>query len=79
MVITTSPAILPMHSDLTLRSSSLAPKKTKLILYIILAIINLRGVSTKPNKYIVFTMQTYKKLKTKLSSAEFSFCLSRCV
>ena len=29
------------------------------------AIINLRGVSTKLNKYIVFTMQTYKKLITK--------------
>ena len=27
------------------------------------AIINLRGVSTKLNKYIVFTMQTYRKLK----------------
>ena len=27
------------------------------------AIINLRGVSTKLNKYIVFTMQAYKKLK----------------
>ena len=26
------------------------------------AIIYLRGVSTKLNKYIVFTMQTYKKL-----------------
>ena len=26
------------------------------------AIINLRGVSTTLNKYIVFTMQTYKKL-----------------
>ena len=26
------------------------------------AIINLRGVSTKLDKYIVFTMQTYKKL-----------------
>ena len=26
------------------------------------AIINLRGVSTKLNKYIVFTMQTYEKL-----------------
>ena len=26
-----------------------------------IAIINLRGVSTKLNKYIVFTMQTYKK------------------
>ena len=30
------------------------------------AIINLRGVSTKLNKYIVFTMQTYKKLITLL-------------
>ena len=30
------------------------------------AIINLRGVSTKLNKYIVFTMQTYKKLSTLL-------------
>ena len=29
------------------------------------AIINLRGVSRKLNKYIVFTMQTYKKLFTK--------------
>ena len=28
------------------------------------AIINLRGVPTKLNKYIVFTMQTYKKLIT---------------
>ena len=28
----------------------------------IIQIINLRGVSTKLNKYIVFTMQTYKKL-----------------
>ena len=28
------------------------------------AIINLRGVSTKLNKYIVFTMQTYKKLRS---------------
>ena len=28
------------------------------------AIINLRGVSTKLNKYIVFTMQTYKKINT---------------
>ena len=26
------------------------------------AIINLRGVSTKLNKYIIFTMQTYQKL-----------------
>ena len=26
------------------------------------AILNLRGVSTKLNKYIVFSMQTYKKL-----------------
>ena len=29
------------------------------------AIINLGGVSTKLNKYIVFTMQTYKKLTNK--------------
>ena len=35
------------------------------------AIINLRGVSTKLNKYIVFTMQTYKKLrKTLLTGLE---------
>ena len=26
------------------------------------AIINLRGVSTKLNKYVIFTMQTYKEL-----------------
>ena len=31
------------------------------------AIINLRGVSTKLNKYIVFTMQTYKKLIVQIS------------
>ena len=31
------------------------------------AIINLRGVSTKLSKYIVFTMQTYKKLTFKSS------------
>ena len=30
------------------------------------AIINLRGVSTKLNKYIVFTIQTYKKLITEI-------------
>ena len=31
------------------------------------AIINLRGVSTKLNKYyIVFTMQTYKKLNIRI-------------
>ena len=34
------------------------------------AIINLRGVSTKLNKYIVFTMQTYKKLM---------FCITHCI
>ena len=34
------------------------------------AIINLRGVSTKLNKYIVFTMQTYKKLKIKIINRE---------
>ena len=31
------------------------------------AIINLRGVSPKLNKYIVFTMQTYKEIKLYLS------------
>ena len=50
------------------------------------AIINLRGVSTKLNKYIVFTMQTYKKLiNVKLFYLEvlaywdltFSFQISR--
>ena len=30
------------------------------------AIINLHGVSTKLNKYVVFTMQTYKKLKNSI-------------
>ena len=35
------------------------------------AIINLRGVSTKLNKYIVFTMQTYKKLKFKITCNVF--------
>ena len=30
--------------------------------FINLILINLRGVSTKLNKYIEFTMQTYKKL-----------------
>ena len=40
------------------------------------AIINLRGVSTKLNKYIVFTMQTYKKLITCLSSSSaYKACL----
>ena len=36
------------------------------------AIINLRGVSTKLNKYIVFTMQTYKKLITDELREKFS-------
>ena len=31
------------------------------------AIINLRGVSTKLKKHIVFTMQTYKKLIYEMS------------
>ena len=35
------------------------------------AIINLRGVSTKLNNYIVFTMQTYKKL------IEFTWCFHK--
>ena len=39
------------------------------------AIINLRGISTKLNKYIVFTMQTYKKLTPQncLHVAKISF------
>ena len=41
--------IISTHEDPSLRIESSA-------------IINLRGVSTKLNKYIVFTMQTYKKL-----------------
>ena len=35
-----------------------------IIITIIIAIYYLRGVSTKLNKYIIFTMQTYKELKT---------------
>ena len=39
------------------------------------AIINLRGVSTKLNKYIVFTMQTYKKLiNCNMSVMSKKFC-----
>ena len=42
------------------------------------AIINLRGVSTKLNKYIVFTMQTYKKLNIqiygKFNPCKFNIC-----
>ena len=37
------------------------------------AIINLRGVSTKLNKCIVFTIQTYKKLKNVMIDAVESF------
>ena len=37
------------------------------------AIINLRGVSTKLNKYIVFTMQTYKKLTSSVAKKRFKF------
>ena len=40
------------------------------------AIINLRGVSTKLNKYIVFTMQTYKKL---ISTGLLQITRSSCV
>ena len=36
------------------------------------AIINLRGVSTKLSKYIVFTMQTYKKLNSECCLVNFS-------
>ena len=35
------------------------------------AIINLRGVSTKLNKYIIFTMQTYKELIIDKSDRNF--------
>ena len=42
-------------------------------LLFIIAIINLRDVSTKLNKYIVFTMQTYKKLNM------IHLSLSKCV
>ena len=37
------------------------------------AIINLRGVSTKLNKYIVFTMQTYKKFKANIFIEDNSY------
>ena len=48
----------------------------------IIAIINSRGVSTKLNKYIVFTMQTYKKLNIpivvgKTFNGDFWPCLSQ--
>ena len=38
----------------------------------IIAITNLCGVSTKLNKHIVFTMQMYKKLKTKTVNKLYS-------
>ena len=38
------------------------------------AIINLRGVSTKLNNYIVFTMQTCKKLKSIMILWNFTRC-----
>ena len=41
-------------------------------LLFIIAIINLRGVSAKLNKYIVFTMQTYKKLIKELKCLTFA-------
>ena len=43
------------------------------------AIINLRGVSTKLNKYIVFTMQTYKELIIEFLSQKLLFiCFNDC-
>ena len=42
------------------------------------AIINLCGVSTKLNKYIVFTMQTYKKLITEKTIVEMLSFSSLC-
>ena len=47
-------------SELTDRK--LYNNKLKTVAIDIKSIINLRGVSTKLNKYIVFTMQTYKEL-----------------
>ena len=41
------------------------------------AIINLRGVSTKLSKYIVFTMQTYKKLNKNLILYLYFFILKK--
>ena len=38
------------------------------------AVIDLRGVSTKLNKYIVFTMQTYKELIEVKFTIDYSFC-----
>ena len=43
------------------------------------AIINLRGVSTKLNKYIVFTMQTYKKLMNLFLFGYFRIHVKMCV
>ena len=37
------------------------------------AMVNLRGVSTKLNKYIVFTMHTFKELNT-----TFVFYFTKC-
>ena len=51
-----SPIPVSEHIPVYLLSFVETPRK------FIIAIINLRGVSTKLNKYIVFTMQTYKKL-----------------
>ena len=51
LIIALSTSIISTDEDPSLRIESSA-------------IINLRGVSTKLNKYIVFTMQTYKKLIT---------------
>ena len=45
----------------------------------IIAIINLRGVSTKLNKYIVFTMQTYKKLIVNILFFFSGACLNSLV
>ena len=57
-----------MHAYLLLHLLLLHIIYYLLFLYCIFIIayllLNLRGVSTKLNKYIVFTMQTYKKLIT---------------
>ena len=42
----------------------------KSTIYLLIIIINLRGVSTKLNKYIAFTMQTYKKLTNSVQTIQ---------
>ena len=65
-------ARIALSFDSTVEVSMISIYNNTLIIYLlsfvetprkfIIAMINLRGVFTKLNKYIVFTMQTYKKL-----------------